>query len=67
MLRRSNFISFQCLIGILLATALSAPALVGQSTVDPWREFPSYDSEIVWRLRQEKLRAALPVQCSRSS
>ena len=41
------------LVSILLVTALAAPALLGQSSqVDPWLDFPSYDSTMVWYLRQ---------------
>jgi tetratricopeptide (TPR) repeat protein len=41
------------IVGILLVTALAAPALLGQSSqVDPWLDFPSYDSTMVWYLRQ---------------
>lgn len=41
------------IVGILLVTALAAPALLGQSSpADPWLDFPSYDSTMVWYLRQ---------------
>ncbi|HET6893117.1 MAG TPA: tetratricopeptide repeat protein [Pyrinomonadaceae bacterium] len=41
------------IIGVVLITALAAPVLIGQSSKpDPWLDFPSYDSIIVWRLRQ---------------
>src|SRR5688500_11837461 len=41
------------IVGILLVTALAAPALLGQSPpADPWLDFPSYDSTMLWYLRQ---------------
>ena len=41
------------IVGILLVTAFAAPALLGQSSqADPWLDFPSYDSTMVWYLRQ---------------
>ena len=41
------------IFGILLVTALAAPALLGQSPpADPWLDFPSYDSTMLWYLRQ---------------
>ena len=40
------------IVGILLVTALAAPALLGQSRADPWLDFPSYDSTLLWHLRQ---------------
>jgi TolA-binding protein len=41
------------IVSVLLLTILTPSALAGQSsTLDPWREFPSYDSQIVWRLRE---------------
>lgn len=41
------------IVGILLVTALAAPALLGQSSqADPWLDFPSYDSIMVWYLRE---------------
>jgi TolA-binding protein len=41
------------IIGVVLITALAAPLILGQSAKpDPWLEFPSYDSIMIWRLRQ---------------
>jgi TolA-binding protein len=38
---------------LLACVCLSASPLVGQSpTPDPWREFPSYESQLIWRMRQ---------------
>src|SRR5438067_11724901 len=38
---------------LLACVCLSASAVVGQSpTPERWREFPSYDSQIIWRLRE---------------
>ena len=41
------------IVGILLVTALAAPVLLGQSPpADPWLDLPSYDSTMLWYLRQ---------------
>lgn len=41
------------IVGMLLVLALAAPALLGQSPpADPWLDFPSYDSTMLWYLRQ---------------
>ncbi len=41
------------IIGVLLVTALSAPALWCQSSQpDPWLDIPSYDYPLVWQLRR---------------
>src|ERR1044072_3375826 len=40
-------------VGVLLVTALSAPALWCQSSQpDPWLDIPSYDYQLVWQLRR---------------
>ena len=40
------------IVGILLVTALTASAFGQSSKVDPWLDFPSYDSTMVWYLRR---------------
>jgi len=40
------------IVGILLLTALAAPALGQSSQADPWLDFPSNDSTMVGHLRQ---------------
>ena len=40
-------------VGVLLVTAIAAPALPAQlRTDDPWIDFPAYDSTMVWYLRR---------------
>ena len=40
------------IVGILLVTALTTSAFGQSSKVDPWLDFPSYDSTMVWYLRR---------------
>src|SRR4051812_5200717 len=41
------------IVGILFVSALAPQVLRGQSTTpNPWLDFPTYDSTLIWQLRQ---------------